>query len=116
MVVYVLVGVVCAVIFFALGFVIGEVVKEKKALATLVLKRVSVPLPYGVVLTDGDNRITRFIEKPDWSRVISSLVNTGVYLLEPYFKVVFWSPYLRLMSESQSKEARQSQATLRTSF
>ena len=30
---YVLVGVVCAVIFFALGFVIGEVVKERKALA-----------------------------------------------------------------------------------
>lgn len=33
MMVYVLVGVVCAVIFFALGFIIGEVVKEKKALA-----------------------------------------------------------------------------------
>ena len=57
--------------------------KEKKALATLVLKRVSVPLPYGVVLTDGDSRITRFIEKPDWKRVFSDLVNTGVYILEP---------------------------------
>ncbi len=33
MMVTVLVGVVCAVIFFALGFIIGEVVKEKKALA-----------------------------------------------------------------------------------
>ena len=57
--------------------------KEKKALATLVLKRVSVPLPYGVVLTDGDSRVTRFIEKPDWKRVFSDLVNTGVYILEP---------------------------------
>lgn len=33
MMVYVLVGVVCAVVFFALGFILGEVVKEKKALA-----------------------------------------------------------------------------------
>ncbi len=57
--------------------------KEKKALATLVLKRVSVPLPYGVVLTGADSRITRFIEKPTWSRVFSDLVNTGIYILEP---------------------------------
>ncbi len=57
--------------------------KEKKALATLVLKRVSIPLPYGVVMTDGDSRVTRFIEKPDWKRVFSDLVNTGVYVLEP---------------------------------
>ena len=57
--------------------------RSKKALATLVLKRVSVPLPYGVVLTDGESRITRFIEKPDWKRVFSDLVNTGIYVLEP---------------------------------
>lgn len=57
--------------------------REKKALVTLVLKRVSVPLPYGVVMCDGDSRITRFIEKPTWSRVFSDLVNTGIYILEP---------------------------------
>lgn len=57
--------------------------KEKRALATLVLRRVSIPLPYGVVLTDGESRITRFIEKPTWSRVFSDLVNTGIYILEP---------------------------------
>ena len=57
--------------------------REKKALATLVLKRVSVPLPYGVVLTDSESRVTRFIEKPTWSRVFSDLVNTGIYILEP---------------------------------
>lgn len=57
--------------------------QEKKALATLVLKRVSVPLPYGVVLTDRENRVTRFIEKPSWSQVFSDLVNTGIYILEP---------------------------------
>lgn len=56
--------------------------KEKKALATLVLKRVSVPLPYGVVMTEEDGRIIRFVEKPDWSGVYSNLVNTGIYILE----------------------------------
>ena len=57
--------------------------RAKGALATLVLKRVNVPLPYGVVMTDKDGRITRFIEKPTWSRVFSDLVNTGIYILEP---------------------------------
>ncbi|MBQ9299531.1 MAG: NTP transferase domain-containing protein [Clostridia bacterium] len=57
--------------------------KQRKAAATLVLQRTDIPLAYGVVMTDSQGRITRFIEKPDWSRVFSSLVNTGVYLLEP---------------------------------
>ena len=57
--------------------------REKQALATLVLKRVNIPLPYGVVMTDRESRITRFIEKPAWSRVFSDLVNTGLYILEP---------------------------------
>jgi len=57
--------------------------RERGALATLVLRRVSVPLPYGVVMCDGQGKITRFIEKPTWSRVFSDLVNTGIYILEP---------------------------------
>ena len=57
--------------------------REKKALATLVLKSVPVPLPYGVVITDKLGRILRFVEKPDWSQVFSDLVNTGIYILEP---------------------------------
>lgn len=56
--------------------------REKRALATLVLRRVHTPLPYGVVMCDGEGRITRFIEKPAWSRVFSNLVNTGIYILE----------------------------------
>ena len=57
--------------------------KEKQALATLILKRVDIPLPYGCVLKDKEDRVTRFIEKPGWSRVFSDLVNTGIYILEP---------------------------------
>lgn len=57
--------------------------RSRGAAATLALTRVDVPLAYGVVVTAKDGRIKRFIEKPDWSRVISSLVNTGVYVLSP---------------------------------
>ena len=57
--------------------------KEKKALATIVLYHVPEPLDYGVIVTDADGRVTRFLEKPSWSEVTSDTVNTGVYVLEP---------------------------------
>lgn len=57
--------------------------REKGALATMVLKKVKSPLEYGVVCTDGDGRVTRFVEKPGWGEVCSDAVNTGIYLIEP---------------------------------
>ena len=57
--------------------------REKQALGTLVLTRVEVPLEYGVVMTQEDGRIIRFLEKPSWSEVFSDTVNTGIYVLEP---------------------------------
>ncbi len=57
--------------------------KEKGALATLVLTSVNCPLEYGVVITNREGRITRFLEKPGWGEVFSDTVNTGIYILEP---------------------------------
>lgn len=57
--------------------------KEKEAIATIVLKEVSVPLEYGVVVTDKEGRITKFLEKPSWGEVFSDKINTGIYILEP---------------------------------
>lgn len=57
--------------------------KAKGAIATIVLTHVTSPLEYGVVITDSDGRITRFLEKPSWSEVFSDTVNTGIYVLEP---------------------------------
>lgn len=56
---------------------------QKKSKATLVLTRVAVPLEYGVVITDKNNIITGFLEKPSWGEVFSDTVNTGTYILEP---------------------------------
>lgn len=55
---------------------------KKQADATIVLTRHPNPLPYGIVLTDADSRITRFLEKPTWGEVFSDTVNTGIYLIE----------------------------------
>lgn len=57
--------------------------REKGSLATLILYRVPNPLEFGVVITDGDGRVIRFLEKPSWSEVFSDTVNTGMYILEP---------------------------------
>ncbi|MDO4549221.1 MAG: sugar phosphate nucleotidyltransferase [Clostridia bacterium] len=57
--------------------------REKGAIATMVLKKVSSPLEYGVVLTDQNGRVERFIEKPGWGEACSDSVNTGIYILEP---------------------------------
>ena len=57
--------------------------EEKGAKATLVLTRVPDPLAFGVVMTNDDGKITRFLEKPQWGEVFSDTINTGIYILEP---------------------------------
>ena len=57
--------------------------RERGADLTILLTRVENPLPYGVVITEPDGRISRFLEKPTWSEVFSDTVNTGIYLLDP---------------------------------
>ncbi|QOY36138.1 sugar phosphate nucleotidyltransferase [Anaerobacillus isosaccharinicus] len=56
---------------------------EKNALATIFMKQVETPLDYGVILTNENNEVVRFIEKPNWNEVFSDTVNTGIYVLEP---------------------------------
>src|ERR671915_180512 len=57
--------------------------EEQAAEATMVLKSVENPLDFGIVITEEDGRISRFLEKPAWGQVFSDTVNTGIYLLEP---------------------------------
>ncbi len=57
--------------------------EKKGAAATMVLTRLENPLAYGVVITNPDGRISRFLEKPTWGEVFSDTINTGIYILEP---------------------------------
>jgi mannose-1-phosphate guanylyltransferase / phosphomannomutase len=57
--------------------------KERGAAVTIGLKSVDNPLEFGIVVTDEEGRIERFLEKPSWGQVFSDTINTGIYVLEP---------------------------------
>lgn len=57
--------------------------REKAAAVTLCLKHVPDPLEYGVVITDTDGRVTKFLEKPSWGEIFSDTINTGIYVIDP---------------------------------
>jgi mannose-1-phosphate guanylyltransferase len=53
------------------------------ASATLALTPVDDPAQYGVVETDPDGRVRRFIEKPKPGTTTANAINAGIYVLEP---------------------------------
>lgn len=59
--------------------------KSKGSIATIITK--SVPeeevSSYGVVVTDEDNRVKAFQEKPSTEEALSTNINTGIYIFEP---------------------------------
>ncbi len=57
--------------------------EQRRARATITLTSVTDPLQFGVVITDRQGRITKFLEKPGWGEVFSDTINTGIYVLEP---------------------------------
>jgi mannose-1-phosphate guanylyltransferase len=59
--------------------------RERGALATVVAKEVpreSVS-SYGVMVTDGEDRVVEFQEKPPVELARSNKINTGIYIFEP---------------------------------
>ena len=57
--------------------------RESGAAVTLALHRDSSPLRFGLAVTDEHDAVRAFVEKPSWSRVVTDLVNTGIYVLSP---------------------------------
>jgi len=57
--------------------------REKNAASTIATTVVDDPSQFGIVVTDEDGRITRFLEKPKGGDVFSDTANTGVYVFEP---------------------------------
>jgi mannose-1-phosphate guanylyltransferase / phosphomannomutase len=57
--------------------------RERGATVTIGLKSVENPLEFGIVVTDEDGRVERFLEKPSWGQVFSDTINTGIYVIEP---------------------------------
>src|SRR3954470_19580571 len=57
--------------------------ENRQSAATIVTALVDDPSEFGVIETDNENRITRFIEKPAAGETESKYVNAGTYILEP---------------------------------
>ena len=57
--------------------------KERNAMATIVLTPVEDPSAYGVVESEKDGQVRRFLEKPKSDETTCKNINAGTYILEP---------------------------------
>ena len=57
--------------------------RERRAKATIVLTPVENPSAYGLVETDPEGNILRFLEKPKPDEITCNTINAGIYVLEP---------------------------------
>jgi mannose-1-phosphate guanylyltransferase len=57
--------------------------RERRARATIVLTPVENPSAYGLVETDAQGNIRRFLEKPKPDEITCNTINAGIYILEP---------------------------------
>jgi NDP-sugar pyrophosphorylase family protein len=57
--------------------------RERKAKATIVLTPVENPSAYGLVETDAQGNVSRFLEKPKADEITCDTINAGIYVLEP---------------------------------
>jgi NDP-sugar pyrophosphorylase family protein len=57
--------------------------RERKARATIVLTPVDNPSAYGLVETDAQSNIRRFLEKPNADEITCDTINAGIYVINP---------------------------------
>ena len=57
--------------------------QKRGALATIALFASAEPWTGGVVETDAEGKVTRFVEKPDPKQVSTNLISAGIFVIEP---------------------------------
>ncbi|WP_416827233.1 sugar phosphate nucleotidyltransferase [Ectobacillus polymachus] len=57
--------------------------KSGDRLVTIFQKEVASPLNFGLVVTDEEGCVIKYVEKPNWHEVVSNTVNTGIYIMDP---------------------------------
>ena len=57
--------------------------RARQAVATVVLFASNEPWTGGVVETDSNGRVLRFVEKPDPKQVSTNLISAGIFVIEP---------------------------------
>jgi mannose-1-phosphate guanylyltransferase/phosphomannomutase len=54
-----------------------------RARVTLAMIKVADPTSYGLIFTEENGQISRFLEKPSWDEATVDTVNAGIYILDP---------------------------------
>ncbi len=57
--------------------------REKRATVTLALTEVEDPTPFGLILTEKDGRVKKFLEKPGREMITARTINAGIYVVDP---------------------------------
>ena len=57
--------------------------KKSGAIVTMAATYVDDPTRFGMILADQSGKINGFVEKPSREKIVSNLINCGVYVLEP---------------------------------
>ncbi len=57
--------------------------KNKNAMVTIGLTSVTDPLQFGIIITDNNGKVVKFLEKPGWGEVFSDSINAGIYVMDP---------------------------------
>ena len=57
--------------------------KKARPKVSIALTPVDNPTIYGVIETDSNDMVHRFVEKPSWSEVTTNMINAGLYIIEP---------------------------------
>lgn len=56
---------------------------EHSPAVTMALYAHQEPLAYGLAVSNRQGRVVGFVEKPQWPRVVTDRVNTGIYVISP---------------------------------
>lgn len=71
---------------------ISEIIKYHKnnnSDITIALTKVKDPTAFGLVFTDDNGKVEKFLEKPSYDEAVINTVNAGIYIINPeYFKLV----------------------------
>jgi Nucleoside-diphosphate-sugar pyrophosphorylase involved in lipopolysaccharide biosynthesis/translation initiation factor 2B, gamma/epsilon subunits (eIF-2Bgamma/eIF-2Bepsilon) len=56
---------------------------KKGSIFTIASTRVKNPYQFGIIKTNEEGRVIKFLEKPSPSEVFSNIINAGIYVIEP---------------------------------
>jgi NDP-sugar pyrophosphorylase family protein len=77
--------------------------KEKNAAMTIVLREVQNVEGFGIADIDQNDRIRRFVEKPEPKDAPSNLANTGLYVISPEARKIFKEKGVKQIIEQRKR-------------